>query len=487
MTAAPSIVWYRQDLRVADQAALAAAAASGRPVLPLYVLDDLSPGQWRIGGASRWWLHGSLTALAADLDRLGAPLLLRQGEAASAVAALAREVGAAEVLVTRHVEPYWQAADARLQVLLEHHGVAFREFPGGTLFEPGSIRSRDGGGPKVFTPFWRACLAAEPPARPLPAPAALRPASPPAAGERLDSWNLLPKKPDWAGGLREHWQPGEVAAQTSLHAFIDQRLRRYHAERNRPEPVGTSQLSPHLHFGELSPRQAWHTLAARMHAEPPLARGGESWLREIGWREFCAHVLAANPAMPEEPLQRRFAAFPWSADRSDLAVWQRGRTGYPLVDAGMRQLWHTGWMHNRVRMVTASFLVKHLLISWQQGEQWFWDTLVDADLGNNAGGWQWVAGCGTDSAPYFRIFNPVLQGEKFDPAGDYVRRWIPELTRLPARYIHRPWEASPLELADAGVRLGVDYPLPIVDHASARARALEAFNRLAERALDEKL
>jgi deoxyribodipyrimidine photo-lyase len=479
MTDTPAIVWYRQDLRIGDQPALAVAAASGRPVLPLYVLDDETPGDWRIGGASRWWLHGSLEALATDLARLGSPLVLRRGEAAGQVADVARAAGAAEVLITCHVEPHWRETEARLRTMLAANGIALRYFPGGTLFEPGSISNRDGGAPKVFTPFWRACLAAEPPPRPLPAPSALRPpSSPVVVGDSLDCWELLPTRPDWAGGLREHWCPGEAAAEAQLDAFIDQHLGRYHTDRNRPEPSGTSRLSPHLHFGELSARRVWHAAAAQLRADPRVVAGADSWLREVGWREFCQHVLACRPRIADEPLQPRFAAFPWSADTAALRSWQRGQTGYPIVDAGMRQLWRIGWMHNRVRMITASFLVKHLLIPWQLGEAWFWDTLVDADLGNNAGGWQWVAGCGTDAAPYFRIFNPVLQGEKFDPEGDYVRRWVPELARVPARYIHRPWEAPPLDLVGAGVRLGIDYPRPLVDHLTARGRALKAFARL---------
>lgn len=482
MTEACSVVWFRQDLRIGDQLALAAAAASGRPVLPLYVLDDESPGAWRIGGAGRWWLHGSLAALSAELAHLGSPLLLRRGEAAAEVASVARASGAAEVLLTHHVEPHWRAVEERLRTMLASDGIAMREYPGGMLFVPGSIRNRDGGTPKVFTPFWRACLASEPPPRPIPPPAALRPPPAPLAGDALDAWALLPSRPDWAGGLRDHWRPGEAAAQSRLQAFTEQELCRYHTDRNRPEPSGTSEISPHLHWGELSARQIWHAVWARMEAEPRLVAGGESWLREIGWREFCQHVLTANPAMADEPLQSRFSAFPWAADTRALRSWQRGQTGYPIVDAGIRQLWHIGWMHNRVRMITASFLVKHLLIPWQLGEAWFWDTLVDADLGNNAGGWQWVAGCGTDAAPYFRIFNPVLQGEKFDPEGDYVRRWVPELARVPARYIHRPWEAPPLELASAGVRLGFDYPQPVVDHPKARSRALKAFAQLPETA-----
>jgi deoxyribodipyrimidine photo-lyase len=478
MKDAPVIVWFRQDLRTRDQPALSAAAASGRPVLPLYVLDDESPADWRQGGAARWWLHGNLRALGNDLAQLGSPLVLRRGESAEVVASVARDACASAVATTRHFEPHWRAADERLRARLGIAGVTFEDHPGSTLFEPGAIRNRGGGLPKVFSPFWRACLAAPPPARPLPAPPMLRAPSRLTHSDRLDAWGLLPTRPDWAGGLRDQWTPGEAAAQQRLTNFVDRLLFRYHLDRNRPEPVASSQLSPHLHFGELSPREIWHMVSARMQAEPGLAPGGESWLREIGWREFSVHMLAANPRMPDKPLHPRFADFPWLDDTSALRAWQRGQTGYPIVDAGMRQLWHIGWIHNRVRMIVASFLIKHLLIPWQQGEAWFWDTLVDADLANNAAGWQWVAGCGIDATPYFRIFNPVLQGEKFDPGGNYVRRWVPELTPLQARHIHRPWEAAPGELAHAGVRLGVDYPQPMIDHATARARALQAFDSL---------
>ena len=476
-----AVVWFRQDLRVADQAALRAAADAGGTVLPLYVLDDVSPGRWRMGGASRWWLHGSLRALAGDLTRLGSPLVLRRGEAARTVAAVARSVSATAVFATRHVEPHWRIADGELRALLAADGIGFHILAGTTLFEPGAIRNRGGGQPKLFAPFWRACQAAGAPPRPLPPPPTLRPPSPPVPGDDLDGWRLLPAGPDWAGGLRAMWRAGEGAAQQRLATFADDALGHYHSDRDRPEPGGTSQLSAPLHFGELSPRQVWHAVAARTQAGPQSAQGGWTWLREVGWREFCAHLLAANPSMPDRPLQERFADFPWADDPALLRAWQRGETGYPIVDAGMRQLWQTGWMHNRARMIVGSFLVKHLLIPWQQGEAWFWDTLVDADLANNAGNWQWVAGCGVDAAPYFRILNPVLQGEKFDSRGDYVRRWLPELVRLPAPLIHRPWQAPAPELAAAGVRLGTTYPQPVVDHVVARARAMAAFEVLKRR------
>ncbi len=350
-----------------------------------------------------------------------------------------------------------------------------REFAASLLFQPDDILSRKREPLRVFTPFWKTCLASEPPAAPLPAPDRLERLNPPPKADALDSWGLRPSKPDWAGGLRETWRPGEAHGLERLRSFLEEGLSDYAKLRNRPEPAATSMLSPYLHFGEISPRQVWHAARMEMDSNPGSHRGGEAFLRELGWRDFCAHLLAREPAMADDPMQPRFERFPWADNPEALTAWQRGRTGYPIVDAGMRQLWHMGWMHNRVRMIAASFLIKDLLLPWQRGEAWFWDTLVDADMANNAGGWQWVAGCGADAAPYFRVFNPVLQGEKFDPDGDYVRRWVPELAGCPNRWIHRPWEAPPLELEAAGIRLGSTYPPPMVDHHSARHRALAAF------------
>jgi deoxyribodipyrimidine photo-lyase len=297
------------------------------------------------------------------------------------------------------------------------------------------------------------------------------------ASEPLVALDLRPRAPDWAGGLRAAWEPGEAAARDRLSAFLGGAAARYRGDRDRPGVIGTSRLSPYLHFGEIGPRTVWLATRTAMAAGLPEAEG-LGFLRELGWREFSAHLLWQFPTLPDQPLRAEFAAFPWAGDRALLRAWERGRTGYPVVDAGLRELWTTGWMHNRVRMIVASFLVKDLLVPWQDGERWFWDTLVDADLASNAASWQWVAGCGADAAPYFRVFNPVLQGLKFDPDGAYVRRWVPELAGLPDARLHAPWEASPAELAAAGVRLGCDYPAPIVDHKAARQRALDAYAAL---------
>jgi deoxyribodipyrimidine photo-lyase len=330
---------------------------------------------------------------------------------------------------------------------------------------------------RVFTPFWRRVRALGDPPKPLPAPKALR-AGPAVASDALESYGLEPTRPDWAGGLRESWRPGEIQARDQLRDFLKTAARDYASDRDRPDLPGTSRLSPHLRFGEISPRQLWHAARFAAAEDPALASGVEKFLSELGWREFCRHLLFDNPNLATENLQSSFDAFPWRRDETALAAWQRGRTGYPIVDAGLRELWHTGVMHNRVRMVVASFLVKHLLIDWRKGEEWFWGTLVDADAGSNPANWQWVAGCGADAAPYFRVFNPVLQGEKFDPDGAYVRRWVPKLKHLPAKLVHQPWKATPIELASAGVELGRSYPRPFVDHAKGRERALAAYAKI---------
>jgi deoxyribodipyrimidine photo-lyase len=477
-SASPAIVWFRDDLRLSDHPALHAAANTGAPVICLYVFDETSgPNARPPGGAARWWLAQSLRALQASLVAAGASLLLRKGPAARIIADLAREAGAGAVFWNEIAQAPDQAVAGQLAAELQQIGVAAQRFSGDLLVAPAKLRNKEGRGLRVFTPFWRRVQALGDPPAPLPAPEALRPA-PHLAGDAVDRWRLEPVDPDWAGGLRETWRPGERAAQTRLEAFLQVGVAGYATGRDRPDREGTSGLSPHLRFGEISPRQVWHAARFAAAERPALATDIDKFLSELGWREFCRHLLFDVPDMATRNLQAPFDAFPWRHDGKALRAWQRGQTGYPIVDAGMRELWHTGVMHNRVRMVVASFLVKHLLIDWREGEKWFWDTLVDADPGSNPANWQWVAGSGADAAPYFRVFNPILQGEKFDPDGGYVRRWVPELARLPAGLIHQPWRATALELMSAGVELGRTYPEPIIDHRVGRERALEAYAKL---------
>jgi deoxyribodipyrimidine photo-lyase len=466
-----SIVWFRNDLRLDDNVSLLAACAAAKRILPVFILDDAAAGAWKPGGASRWWLHFSLDSLARDLRAVGASLILRRGAAEEKIPELAAEFGAAQVHAARSFEPWARALDKRVAAALREAGVAFKRHLSAQLFAPEDIRTKTGGVYSVYTPFSRACLEQEVPA-PCPAPARIAGIAD-VPGEALEDWGLLPQKPDWAGGLRDCWQPGEAGAAKQLDAFLDGRVVNYDEARNLPGVLGTSRVSPHVHFGEISPRRVWH--AAR---SAPASKGAETFVKELLWREFSISLLWHNPQLPEAPLKPEFEKFPWEPKQKNLRAWQAGKTGYPIVDAGMRELRQTGWMHNRVRMITASFLVKHLLIPWQEGEAWFWDCLVDADLAANAASWQWVAGCGADAAPYFRIFNPVLQGRKFDPDGAYVRRFVPELAGLPDNFIHTPWEAPESVLAAASITLGVTYPRQIVDLTTGRERALAAYKTI---------
>lgn len=477
-TAAPAIFWFRQDLRLADNPALAAAAAAGRPVLAVYILDATS-APWRPGGASRWWLHHSLAALQNDLrHRYGASLLLLRGDPAELLMKLARETGAGAVFWNRCYEPAAIARDTAIKAALRQAGLTVETGNSALLHEPWTVQTQSKGWFRVYTPFWRACRAGPEPAAPLAAPQRLTPSVDAPGGLRLDDLELLPQQPDWAGGLRASWQPGEAGAAARLGEFLDAALPGYAEGRDHPDRAVTSRLSPHLHFGEIGPRQIRQAILLRAGQNDGATGSAEKFLAELGWREFSYHLLYHFPDLPERNFRADFDAFPWDDDAALLRCWQRGRTGYPLVDAGMRELWQTGWMHNRVRMIAASFLVKHLRQHWRHGADWFWDTLVDADLANNAASWQWVAGSGADAAPYFRIFNPVLQGEKFDPDGRYIRRWLPELAKLPDKFIHKPWAAPSDVLQQAGVSLGHSYPKPVVDHDRARRTALAAFASL---------
>lgn len=469
---APVVVWFRQDLRLADNPALNAAAELGSPVLPVYLLDETSAGNFAMGGASRWWLHRSLYALNESLD---GGLVLLKGDAREILLRLVEKTGATAVYWNRCYEPWRVGQDTAIKSALDEAEVAVRSFNASLLFEPEDVRKPDGTPYKVFTPFYRkACLgSAKSPRKPLERPADLA-IYECQVGEELSKLGLLPATP-WYEDMAAQWQPGEAGAAERLQKFLDAGINNYKEGRNRPDLDNVSRLSPHLHFGEVSPNQVWY--AAKDHGSDN-SEDLEHFLSELGWREFSYNLLVNFPGLPTDNLQDKFDEFPWRDDAELLERWQQGRTGIPIVDAGMRELWRSGYMHNRVRMIVASFLVKNLLLDWRLGAAWFWDTLCDADLANNSASWQWVAGCGADAAPYFRIFNPVLQGRKFDPDGVYVRNFVPELDSMPDKYLHNPWEAPTAVLEEAGVALGDDYPFPVVDLKESRERALAAFSGL---------
>jgi deoxyribodipyrimidine photo-lyase len=468
-----ALVWFRIDLRLADNPAWQAAIKRGA-VAPVFLHAPEGESPWPPGGASRWWLHQSLAALEASLKKLGSRLVIRRGPALENLLALARETGATAVFWNRRYEPAVTVRDAKIKFALRAAGMEAESFNGALLHEPWTIQNQGGKPFQVFTPFWKNCLAKTDPAEPLTAPRKILSPEKWPKSLALDALELEPKI-NWAEEMRAAWSPGEIGAGERLKKFLKTTFSNYTGDRNRPDLAGTSRLSPHLHFGEISPRQVWHAIRRHAEAEGISAWRASQFVAEIGWREFAHHLLYHFPRTPDEPLRADFKKFPWRENAARLRAWQKGKTGYPIVDAGMRELWRTGWMHNRVRMVVASFLVKDLLLPWRVGAAWFWDTLVDADLAQNTLGWQWTAGCGADAAPYFRIFNPMNQGEKFDPRGDYVRRWCPELAKLPDEWLHRPWEAPPEILALAEIEPGRTYPKPIVNHGVARAAALAAF------------
>jgi deoxyribodipyrimidine photo-lyase len=468
------IFWFRDDLRLADNPALAAAHATGRPIVLAYILDESSKDVRPLGGASRWWLDKSLRALGHRIAAKGGRLILRKGGAETVIAKLVKETGAEAVYWNRRYGPA-RKLDERIKASLKSSGTEVHSFNGSLLAEPFALKTGAGNDFKVFTPFWKALQAsiAMPPAAPEPR-AFVTSVSP--SSDDINAWGLHPEKPDWSAGFDAYWTPGELGARKRLRDFLASSIDGYSEARDLPDEDGTSRLSPHLRFGEISPHQVWRAARHAEEAGEAPAREIQKFLSELAWRDFSYHLLYHDPKMGHLSWRRQFDSIDWrTGTRAELKAWQRGQTGYPIIDAGMRQLWQTGFMHNRVRMIVASFFAKDLLVHWRRGEEWFWDTLVDADEANNANGWQWTAGTGADAAPYFRVFNPVLQGEKFDAEGDYVRHWVPELARLAPKWIHKPWEAPRGVLAEAGVTLGETYPEPIIDHDFARKRALETY------------
>ncbi|MBY0356704.1 MAG: DNA photolyase family protein [Candidatus Obscuribacterales bacterium] len=471
MNKAIALVWIRNDLRLADNPALTEALAEHQ-VIPVFIYDNDEEGS-----ASRFWLHHSLSALVDTYAEHKIQLVIRKGPAAEALLELSQESKASAIFWNKRYEPWARKQEERVKTLLEKKRILCFDFDASLLRSPTSILNKEGTPYKVFTPFWRAFLSASKLRYPLPEPNLDNGTRTAFQSVTISNLGLLPRI-DWTAGIESNWQPGEYGAKKQLRHFLEEGLAAYPQGRDRPDQSFVSRLSPHLHFGEISPFTVWHAVKQQAEITAGAQAGSECFLRELIWREFAHYLLYHFPQTVDKPLRPEFSHFPWSGNQEHLRAWQKGKTGYPIVDAGMAELWATGWMHNRVRMIVASFLVKDLLLPWQEGAKWFFDTLVDADLANNTFGWQWSAGCGADAAPYFRIFNPILQSQKFDPAGAYIRTWIPQLAALPNKWIHSPWLAPPLELAAAGVELGKNYPAPLVDHKLARQKALAAYQSI---------
>lgn len=480
----PTLIWLRRDLRLRDHLPLTKAVENGAPIIPVYILDRTSPEIEKPGAASLWWLHHSLSALQKAYREKGVKLILRRGPAVEVLGELCKKTEAGALFFQRSILPGEETLEQNIAEFCERNEIDCRRFRGETLFDPGKIRTGSDTPYKVFTPFWKSCLEEPEPGDPLPIPRTIPAAKNDPESDKLEDWELLPKRPNWAKGFEELWQPGkegagevgagEVGARRSLTRFLKSHVSDYKKMRDYPSVEGTSRLSPHLHYGEISIRDCWHQTKAEHIAD----KGAEAFLRELGWREFCYHLLHHWPEMEEQPFRPEYAAYPWAKNKAQLEAWQKGKTGFPIIDAAMRQLWQTGWMHNRLRMLVGSFLVKNLMIHWHEGRDWFWDTLVDADIANNSAGWQWIAGSGADAAPYFRIFNPVTQSEKFDKEGEFIRRYVPELKDLPAKHIHAPYDAPAEILEQAGITLGNTYPKPIVDLKTTRQAALDGYEKV---------
>ncbi|MEW8380802.1 MAG: deoxyribodipyrimidine photo-lyase [Candidatus Thiodiazotropha taylori] len=481
-----SILWLRRDLRLTDHPALLAAIRDANYLLPVYIHAPEEEQPWQSGAASNWWLHNSLIALDRDLRKLESGLIIAKGSSRLVLRKLALKHRCQHLFYTHLPEPASIQRDGRVCRELTKAGVSCHQFHSYQLLDGNSIRRLDGGSYRVFTPFWRALQKQGMLQRPTePAPKSLPPLPNEIDSLEIDRLKLLPSSP-WYREFHNHWQPGEAGAFKKLHDFMQQTVNDYHTGRDRPDLSDTSRLSAHLHFGEISPVQIANGLSARLGGTPTYSNneGASQYLRQLAWREFAIDLLANNPHTDRLPFDSRFADYPWRSDKQAknlLQKWQRGETGIPIVDAGMRELWQTGWMHNRVRMIVASLLSKNMGINWLDGARWFWDTLVDADLANNSLGWQWSAGCGADAAPYFRIFNPVRQAERFDPNGNYIKHWLPELSTLPSKSLYAPWMAKTSELFKAGVQLGKTYPEPIVDLQSSRREALQRWESVKRR------
>lgn len=473
-TAAPVVVWFRKDLRLDDNAALAAAADTGRPVIPLYIREPEAAGTGPLGAAQAWWLHHALASLARDLEKAGSPLVLRSGAAAGVLRKFVPETGADTLYWNRRHDPAGISIDKEIKRVFKAEGLDVHSFSGQLLHDPTRLLTGEKKPYRVYTPFWKALEREGEPPEPIEAPKHIKAPTKAPPSEMLDDWKFLPVKPDWAASFKDIWAPGEAAARERLDDFVDGAIAGYKVDRDHPALDATSRMSPYLALGEISPARIWHaTRGLKAPADDVI-----HFRKELAWREFCHHLHFHFPALAEKNWNERFDDFPWEKAGKHFRLWTQGMTGYPIVDAGMRQLWKHGWMHNRVRMITASFLIKHLMIDWRHGEKWFRDTLVDADAASNPANWQWVAGAGADASPFFRIFNPILQGEKFDPDGTYVRAFVPELEHLDAAFIHKPFDAPAGVLKEANIELGTTYPKPIVDHAKARERALAAYKSL---------